>query len=307
MRFASLCCLSLCLLGTSFLHADPIPGIGPVGEIKTIASGFKFTEGPAADGKGNLYFTDIPNNRINKLDTNGEVSTFLEPSGHCNGLMIGPDGTIYACAMDGALISINPETKEVTQLATEHNGVRFNAPNDLVLDKNGGIYFTDPRYRAPDPLPQEKEAVYYYAADGTVARLLEEHIAPNGIILSPDEKTLYVIPTKESSMHAYPVLGPGKLGSSKVLCVLKQKEGSDGNQGGDGLSIDTKGNLYITSALGIQVFSPSGEALGIIEFPQHPANVTFGGPEGKTLFVTARTGLYSVKMEAQGHIFPGKK
>lgn len=298
----------LCLLTTTTLQAEPIPGIGPVAEIKTVATGFKFTEGPAADGKGNLYFTDIPNNRINILDASGNVSTFLEPSGHCNGLMVGASGTIFACSMDGSLISIDPESKEVTQLATEYGEKRFNAPNDLVLDRQGGIYFTDPRYRAPKEWPQGKEAVYYRAADGTVTRLEKlEHIAPNGIILSPDEKTLYVIPSMESSMYAYPVLGPGKLGPGKVFCEVKQKEDSDGNQGGDGLTIDTNGNLYITTALGLQVFSPSGTALGIIEFPQHPANVTFGGPEGKTLYVTARSGLYSVEMEAKGHVFPGKK
>ena len=188
-----------------------------------------------------------------------------------------------------------------------YEGKRFNAPNDLVLDQAGGVYFTDPRFRAPMPLPQGKEAVYYCDAQGKVTRLADNLPAPNGVILSVDEKTLYVIPSMQKEMMAYPVQSPGKLGEGRVFCSLKQRQETTGpGNGGDGLTIDTKGNLYITSALGLQVFDPQGKLLGIIEFPEQPANATFGGKENKTLYVTARTSLYSVEMEAQGHAFPGK-
>jgi gluconolactonase len=145
--------------------------------------------------------------------------------------------------------------------------------------------------------------VYYRSPEGKVTRLIEDAKAPNGVILSPDEKTLYVIPTLQKEMIAYPIASPGKLGPGTAFCTLQQPAGRD-NTGGDGLTIDTRGNLYITSALGIQVFSPDGKQLGILAFPEQPANCTFGGPGNKTLFVTARTSLYSVEMEVAGHVFP---
>lgn len=279
-----------------------IPGIGPIGEIKKVQGDFQFTEGTAADIEGNLYFTDIPANRIYKLSNDGKISVFIEPSAHANGLMVVNKHKLLACQMDGQLVSIDLETKEVNVLSVKYQEVRFNAPNDLVVDKTGGVYFTDPRYRAPEPWPQGIEAVYYRNADGVVSRLVENLKAPNGIILSPDRKTLYVIPTMQKEMWAYPVKAPGKLGEGNVFCVLTQPKRED-NTGGDGLTVDTKGNLYITSKLGVQVFNPEGELLGIIEFSEQPANVTFGGPDMKTLYVTARTSLYSTPMEAVGYIF----
>lgn len=293
------------LFVTYSLEAEPIPGIGPVGEIQKLHTDLMFTEGPAEAPDGTIYFTDIPADRIYQISETGELSVFLEPAGHCNGLMVTADGTLYACSMDGQLISIDRKTKKVTPLAPTYMGKRFNAPNDLVVDKSGGIYFTDPHFRAPEPLPQGTTAVYYRAADGEVTRLADDLKAPNGVILSPDEKTLYVIPSMQSEMMSYPVEAPGKLGKGKVFCKLKQPDGQEG-RGGDGLTIDTKGNLYITSGLGLQVFDPEGKLLGIIEFPEQPANVTFAGPKNDTLYVTARTSIYSVKTEVTGHQFPGK-
>jgi gluconolactonase len=277
-----------------------LPGIGPVSTIKKVQGDFQFTEGPAWDMQENLYFSDVAGNKIYKMDKNGEISVFLEPSGHANGLMFERKDKLLVCQMDGQLLSINTETKKIAVLTDKYDETRYNAPNDLVVDKTGGIYFTDPLFRAPQPLPQGNEAVYYRSASGKVTRLLDNLKAPNGIILSPDEKTLYVAPTMQKDMWAYPVTSPGKLGEGKVFCELTQADGKD-NSGGDGVSIDSKGNLYITSELGIQVFNPEGKILGIIKFPEQPANVTFGGPEMKTLYVTARTSLYSAKMEIAGH------
>jgi gluconolactonase len=284
----------------------PIPGIGPAGKIVKLHTGFKFTEGPAADREGNVYFSDIPNERIHKVDAKGQLSVFREKSNHANGLMRNAKGEIVACEMDGRIAAISPDGKEVRVIAAQYEGKRFNAPNDLVIDQSGGIYFTDPAFLAPTPLPQGKTAVYYASAEGKVTRLIDDLPNPNGVILSPDEKVLYVIPSGQAEMMAYPVDAPGKLGAGRVFCTLKQPEGKKGT-GGDGLTIDSKGNLYITSQLGLQVFDPSGKLLGIIAFPEQPANVTFGGADRKTLYVTARTSLYTVPMEATGHLFPGGK
>ena len=292
------------LVVTVDTHADEIPGVGPVGEAQRLHTDFAFTEGPAADAAGNLYFTDIPNNRIHKRSAKGTLSVFAEPSGHCNGLMVVGD-QLLACEMDGRLKRFDLATGAETALASEYKGKRFNAPNDLVIDKTGGIYFTDPRYRAPDPWPQVKEAVYYRSADGQVSRLIDDRIAPNGVILSPDESTLYVIPSMEKQMWAYTVDAPGKISGGRVFCEVTQKEDARKPSGGDGLTIDTRGNLYITTALGLQVFDPAGKQLGIISLPEQPANVTFGGPDNKTLYVTARKSLYSVETNATGHVFAG--
>jgi len=287
-----------------WLGADPIEGIGPIGKIEKVQGGFGFTEGPAVDKTGNLYFSDIPNEKIHKLE-NGKVSVFIEKSNHANGLMVDSKGRLLACEMDGQIVAHSPDGKTRTVLVDKNMGNRFNAPNDLVVANNGGIYFTDPAFRAPMPLPQGKTGVYYLSPEGKVSRLIDNLPNPNGVILSPDEKTLYVIPTGQADMMAYPVESNGKIGIGKVFCTLKQPEGKI-NTGGDGLTIDIKGNLYITSGLGIQVFSSVGKPLVTIAFPEQPANCTFGGKDMKTFYVTARTGLYKVELQIPGHRFGGK-
>jgi gluconolactonase len=308
MRFVRWFAASLVLLSACVASADEhkIEGIGPAGEIRQIAKGLEFTEGPADDGQGNLYFSDIPANRIYKIDAKGEQSVFLDPSNHTNGLMFDRDGNLIACEMDGRIVKIEVESKKVTAIAEGYEGKRFNAPNDLVLDSAGGVYFTDPRFRAPEPWPQGKEAWYYAAKDGKVTRLGDNLPAPNGVLLSPDEKTLYIVPSLQKQMMAYKVEGPGKLGEGKVFCELKQRE-EGANSGGDGLTVDEKGNVYITSNLGIQVFSSEGKHLGTIEFPEQPSNCAFGGKDNKTLYVTARKSVYAVEMDVAGHVFGKRK
>jgi gluconolactonase len=282
--------------------SEPIAGIGPTGPVTRLHGDFMFTEGPAGDRLGNVFFSDVRGNKTYKIDRQGKLSVFRDPSNNSNGLMVNAQGELVACEMQGRVVAISPDGKTVRPLAETHLGKRFNAPNDLVIDRQGGVYFTDPHFMAPQPLPQGVSGVYYINPKLEVTRLIDNLQAPNGVILSPDEKTLYVIPSMQAEMMSYLVEAPGQLGAGRVFCKLEQAAGKT-NQGGDGLAVDTNGNLYITSALGLQVFNPQGKLLGIISVPEQPANVKFAGPENRTLYVTARTSIYTIPMQATGHVF----
>jgi gluconolactonase len=304
-QFSFTCFAVAVLLATAVACAEDntIEGIGPAGKIEKVDGKFDFTEGPVWV-KDSLYFTDIPKERIYRLDEAGKVHVFVENSKHANGLFAHASGEIYACQMDGRLAAYSDDGKKERPLVEKYKDHRFNAPNDLVIDREGGVYFTDPAFRAPMPLPQAKTCVYYLSAAGGVTRLVEDLPNPNGVILSPDEKTLYVIPSGQAEMMSYAVKSPGKIGEAKVFCTLKQPPEQTRPGGGDGLTVDVRGNLYITSKLGLQVYSPAGELLGIIETLEQPANVTFGGADLKTLYVTARTSVYKIPMNVAGHRFP---
>lgn len=273
--------------------------IQPAGEVETVHTGFAFTEGPAWDPRGTLYFSDIPNSTIHRLGDGDALSKFTTDSKHTNGILLAADGRMLACQMDGQVVSYDVDSGTVTVLADSYQGKRFNAPNDLVIDNSGGIYFTDPLFRAPEPLPQGVQAVYYVTAAGEVSRVTDDIAAPNGIALSPDGKRLYVAPSRQAQMLVYDVDGPGKLSGGQTLCRLKQPEGKD-DTGGDGMVVDIEGNLYFTTNLGVEIFSAEGQHRGLVVFPEQPANVTFGGADRKTMYVTARTGLYRVKMPIAG-------
>lgn len=302
--------LAICLLQFHWslpfaFSQTQLKGLGAVSAVEKIADGFAFLEGPAKAPDGFVYFTDIPNEAIHRWKPGSGVELFFKPSLHANGLMYGGDGRLLVCQMDGQLASIDLETKKVEVLASKYQDVRFNACNDLVIDKSGGIYFTDPRYRAPEPWPQEIEAFYYRSAEGVVTRVGEGIIAPNGIGLSPDEKTLYVIPSMQDTVMAFAVAEPGKLANGRVLCKMEQPDGQT-NKGGDGMALDVRGNLYLTTGTGVQVFSAKGEMLGTISVPEHPANCAFAGSNNKTLIITARTGLYACKTPVAGLIMREK-
>lgn len=273
--------------------------ITPTGEVELVQDGFVFTEGPAWEPKsGSLFFSDIPNTAIYRLNAEGSVTRWTDQSKHTNGILVDRNGRMLACQMDGQVVQYDIATAEATVLASEFEGQRFNAPNDLTVDAGGGIYFTDPLFRAPTPLPQTVQAVYYIAA-GKVARVTGDLAAPNGVGLSPDGKRLYVCPSRQAEMLVYEVLGPGKLSEPRIFCTVDQPEGQT-ETGADGITLDIQGNVYITTHIGVQVFSPDGKQLGVISFPQQPSNVCFGGRDRKTMYVTARTALYSVIMPIPG-------
>lgn len=300
----------LCLLWAACgLAADApmkIPGIGPIGPIETVHTGLTFAEGPAPDFDGQLYFTDVFANRVLKVNPGGKPTMVLEASQGTNGLMFSRPGTVIACQGGlGRIISIDAATKVVSVVVDKHNGERFNRPNDLVVDQQGGVYFTDPKFGAGK---QDQEGVYYATAQAGATRLVGDLTFPNGIILSPDEKTLYVLQYAAAEAMAYPVTAPGKLGPGKTFFALPQKDAGK-KAGGDGMSIDTKGNLYITvpALKQLAVVSPEGRQLGTIALPAVPTNCAFGGQDMKTLYVTTANVLYALPMEAVGHRFGSRK
>jgi len=267
------------------------PGlVAPGAKVIKLAGGFKFTEGPAADAGGNVFFTDIPNNRIHKWSLAGELSTFREDSGGANGLFFDKSGNLLACEGGGRrLVSIDPQG-EVTVLADEYKGKRFNSLNDLWIDPKGGIYFTDPRYGNRDGMEQDGEHVYYLSPDRKkLTRVIDDMVRPNGVIGTPDGKTLYVTDHGDGKTFVYTVNKDGTLSNKKLFAP----------EGSDGMTTDNEGNVYLTTGV-VAVYNEEGEKIEAIEIPDRPANVTFGGRDKQTLFITARTSLYSIEMRVKG-------
>lgn len=266
--------------------------LAPGAKVGKLSGGFEFTEGPAADAAGDVYFSDIPNNRIHKWSLDGKLTTFREDSNEANGLYFDKAGNLLACEGKdnaGRLVSIAPDGT-LTVLADKYEGKPFNSLNDLWIDPKGGVYFTDPRYGDRDNLPQGGEHVYYLTPDrAKVIRVIDDMVRPNGVIGTPDGKMLYVADHGASQTFSYAINDDGTL-TDKALFASK---------GSDGMTIDNQGNIYLTSGL-VVVYSPSGLKIQEIKVPEEPSNVTFGGADDKTLFITARTSLYSVAMKVAG-------
>jgi len=268
--------------------------VDPGAKVEKVQGGFQFVEGPAWSPQGFLLFSDIPPEKIVKLDADGKTSDFLHPSGAANGLAFDAKGNLYVC-QGGArrVIRISPEGAR-SVIADAHDGKKLNSPNDLDLDGSGGLYFTDPRYGGSDPVEQDVMGVYYAGPDGKVTRVISDLKRPNGVVLSPDRKRLYVANPDRRELHMYAIEGPGKLGPGKLIFTGDERE--DGG-GPDGITVDASGNIY-TTYRGIVVLDPNGKLIGRIPVPEHPANCGFGGKDGKTLFITARTGLYRIATKA---------
>ena len=260
--------------------------------VVQLADGFQFTEGPAVDKDGNIFFTDIPNNRICKWSVDGKLSTFLENSEGANGLYFDKEGNLLACLGGGAkLVSIDPQGK-TTVLADKYEGKSFNSLNDLWVAPDGGVYFTDPRYGSRDNLPQDGEHVYYLSANRKkIIRVISDMVRPNGVIGTPDGKILYVADHGAGKTYSYKINSDGTLSDKKLFA----------EQGSDGMTLDTYGNVYLTGKA-VTIHNPSGELIGTIEVPQTPANVCFG-KDTKTLFITARKAFYSVRMQSKLYSF----
>ena len=284
------------LPGISFISkSDQDNPVKPGAVLEKLAGGFSFTEGPAADAKGNVYFTDQPNDRIMIWTIKGELKTFLQPCGRSNGLYFDRHGYLWACADEkNELWKISPD-KKVMVILGQFSGKSFNGPNDLWITPKGGIYLTDPFYKRSwwnhSAMPQDKQCVYFLKPDyKTIIKVAEDLVRPNGIIGTPDGKILYVADIGANKTWSYAINSYGNLINKSLFCEM----------GSDGMSIDEKGNLYL-SGNGVTIFDKTGKQIMNIPVPEKwTANVCFGDPDGKSLFITASESLYRIRMQVVG-------
>lgn len=266
-------------------------------EVVKLGDGYAFTEGPAVDRPGNVYFTDQPNNRIIKWSfSTGELTTFTDDAGRSNGMYFNREGKLVTCAdMENEVWVFDMDgSREV--LIENFKGKRLNGPNDLWISPKGGIYITDPLYkrnyweRNPE-MEQDGEHVYFISADGLqFFRVDEDLVKPNGIVGSPDGKQLYVADIGANKTYVYDIEEDGYLTNKRLFVEM----------GSDGMTIDNKGNIYLTGK-GVTVFDKKGSKIAHIPVDAPwTANVCFGGGDRKTLFITASDAVYSLQMKTRG-------
>ncbi len=308
---------------TSSRSLDFPAGLVAEGASLTSATIVAFTEGPAVDAEGNVFFSDIWNSRIMKLTPGGEQSVFRADSGRTNGNTFDAQGRLISC--EGSemgpggrrrLVRTDMKTGEVTVLTERTQGARYNSPNDVIVDSKGRIYFTDPCYGDRSIMEMEIEGVYRIDPDGEVTRILQQPAIqrPNGIAITPDDKTLFLVDSNPN---------PG--GNRKIWAFDLQANGTATNQrlvfdfspgrGGDGMRLDVDGNLWIAGGInrarregettdnpaGICIVSPAGKPLGHIPVPEDlVTNLAFGGPDKKTLYVTAGKSLFKIQTRVAG-------
>lgn len=289
--------ITIAILATAVAVADDPPDtfIAPGAAVQLLAGDFAFTEGPACDAAGNVYFTDQPNDRILKWDTDGKLTTFMQPSGRSNGLCFDKQGFLWACADDkNQLWRIAPDKKVTIVIDGKFEGKLINAPNDVWVAPNGSAYFTDPFYKRDywtrGPSEQPCEGVYLVTPAGNITRVVDDLKTPNGIIGTPDGKILYVTDLGDKKTYSYSINDDGTLANKTLFCEM----------GSDGMTIDNRGNVYLTNK-GVFIFDKAGKQIAHIEVPEPwTANVCFGGKDMQTLFITASKGLYAIKMSVKG-------
>lgn len=284
----------LAILSTANLLAAEPKIIADGASLKKLAGDFSFTEGPACDAEGNVFFTDQPNDRILKWSTKGKLSTFMHPAGRSNGLCFDRQGNLWACADEkNELWRIDPSGK-VTVVVKNNDSKLLNGPNDIWILSTGGLFITDPYYqrdywkRGPK---EQGEFVYYLAPDNNkLTRVIDDLKQPNGIIGTPDGKTLYVADIGAGKTYRYSILPGGSLRDKTLFCSL----------GSDGMTIDNEGDIYLTGK-GVTVFNSAGKQIEHIDVAEPwTANVCFGGRDRHTLFITASKSLYSLQMRVTG-------
>ena len=283
---------------------EGLAGIVEAGEPQLLATGFQFTEGPLWVAEGYWLFVDIRTSAIYKLVPGGEPEAVRENSGQSNGMTFDLQGRILVCEMESRQLNRWEADGAFTALATHWDGKRLNRPNDVICASDGSIYFTDPGLRMEPPEKEQSiNGIYRISPGGDLQPVITDFEFPNGIALSPDEKTLYVANSRpDMIIRAYDRLPDGSVGEGRLFADLAW-EGQEGVP--DGMKVDTEGRVFSTGPGGCWVFSPDGERLGIIVLPEAPANCAFGGDDYRTLFFTARTSVYSVRVTTPGVRPPG--
>ena len=270
-------------------------------DAECLATGFIFTEGPLWHPEGYWLFVDVRREpgAIFKLVPGGDPEIYREPSGGSNGLTFDLDGCLLMCEGDGRRISRREHDGTILALAERWDGKRLNRPNDVVCRSDGSIYFTNPGGRVP---AEEREidfsGVHCIAPNGSVSAVIIDTEYPNGLAFSPDESVLYVTNTRENMyIAAYDVAADGTASNRRIFADMSSNE-PDGVP--DGMKVDSAGNVYCTGPGGCWVFDPEGNHLGIIRLPEIPANCAWGGDDNRTMFFTARTSVYILRMKAPG-------
>lgn len=263
-------------------------------KVTKVGGDYKFTEGPSVAPDGRVFFTDQPNDRIDIWSEKNGISTFMQPCDRSNGTYFNKKGELVACAdLHNRLVIITMD-KQMKTIAENFDGQPLNAPNDLWIAPNGGIYFSDPYYHREywetgRKELQDKRGVYYLTPEGKVIRVIDDYKQPNGLIGTPDGKTLYVSDINDRKIWKYDIQADGTLSNKTFFAP----------EGSDGMSIDNKGNVYLTNKA-VSVFDKTGKKIAAIEIPETPSNVCFGGKKRNILFITARTSVYTLKMNVKG-------
>lgn len=298
------------LFGAGFVQAQEavptaIPDVVAAGtKIEFIRDGFKGTEGPVQLPDGSVAFTETQDARITRIAADGSVSSYLENSNGSNGLGFAANGELLSVQQVKPRVGVIAPADKVRTLADNYEGVPFGRPNDIVVGKRVGIFFTDSGgAQKPGEPPVGKPAVYQITPKGELKRVANDIERPNGIQLSPDEKVLYVANTPGEHVIAYDIGPDGSLGQRRNFARLTgYAKGDNGNysSGADGLAVDEKGRLYVTSNAGVEVFSARGDALGVIPIPKKPQNIAFAGQDKKTLYVVGRGSAYKIALLTPG-------
>ncbi len=269
-------------------------------KLRRVAGGFGFTEGPVwLPGEHALLFSDIPGDRIHRLETNGRLWVFREPSYNSNGLTLDAVGRLIACEHGTRRVTRTELDGSVTVLADSFEGKPLNSPNDVVVSRDGSIYFTDPPYGIrPEQQEQPHQGVYRISPEGQISCLSTLLDRPNGLCLTLDETRLYVDDSSQRChIRQFDVTSDGTLTGGDVWLEMARPEFSGDP---DGMKLDQNGRLFCTGPGGVWVMDPNGERLGMLRIPEQPANLAWGDEDGKGLYITARTSVYHIRTEFGG-------
>ncbi len=282
--------LGICLLAAVCLTAEDYSAL----KVESVATGFPGAEGPVWSRDGYLLFSDFENKNIHKYDPAKGVSLFRSDSQGANGNTLDRKGRLYTCEYVARRVTRTSKSGKVEVLVDRFEGKRFNAPNDIVVRRDGHVYFTDPLFTPLDKRDLDFYGVYHWTPGGKLEAIAKPKGRPNGIALSPDGRVLYVANTDEQNVRAYDLDKAGRASNERVLIEKLPSRP-------DGMRVDAKGNLFFTGRA-IAVYSAKGEALGQIELPEGARNCAFGDADFRTLYITGQNSLFRVRLETPGAV-----